>query len=57
MTLQRLLHEMAETAHAVLPLPTYRAGELRTEPVPPVTYRLMADVDPALEQQVFHVPP
>ena len=33
-------------------LPDLR-GEHRAEPVPPETYRLVADVDAALEQQVL----
>ena len=31
-------------------------GEQRTEPVPPEPYRLNADIDTALEQQVFDLP-
>lgn len=30
--------------------------EQRTEPVPPQPHGFVANVDPALEQQVFHVP-
>lgn len=36
--------------------PTSLGGEHWTEPVPPVPHRLMANVDPALEHQVFNVP-
>lgn len=32
------------------------AGKLRTEPVPPKLNRLMADIDTALVQLVFHIP-
>ena len=32
------------------------AGEYRTEPVPPETHRLMADIDAALKQQIFNLP-
>ncbi len=38
------------------PLPTNLASEHRPEPVPPIPHCLMADVDPAIEQQFFHVP-
>ncbi len=31
-------------------------GEHRTEPVPPETYRLVADIDATLEQQIFNLP-
>jgi hypothetical protein len=31
-------------------------GEHRTEPVPPETYRLVADIDAPLEQQIFDLP-
>jgi hypothetical protein len=42
--------------HAANPLPADIAREHRPEPVPPVTHRLVADVDAALEQEVFHIP-
>jgi hypothetical protein len=31
-------------------------GEHRTEPVPPKPHRFVADIDPALEQQIFYLP-
>ena len=33
--------------------PSDLGGKQRTEPVPPETHRLVADIDTALEQQVF----
>jgi hypothetical protein len=45
-----------ETAHPANPLPTDVACEQRAEPVPPLPHRLMADIDPTLEEQVFHIP-
>ena len=45
-----------EAAHAAHPLPPDVAGEQRPEPVPPHPHRLATQVDPALEQQIFHVP-
>src|SRR5437870_4500028 len=47
---------MPEPAHPAYALPSDVTGEHRSEPVPPVPDRLMADVDPALEQQVLDVP-
>ena len=44
------------TPHAADPMSADVAGEQRPEPVPPVAHRLMADVDAALEQQVFYIP-
>ena len=41
---------------AIDPLPLYIRCEKRTEPVPPEPHSLMADIDPALEQQVFNIP-
>ena len=38
------------------PALTDLAGHKRPEPVPPVPYRLVADVDAALMEQVLHVP-
>jgi hypothetical protein len=45
-----------EPAHAADPLPPHLASEHRSDPVPPHSHRLVTDIDPALEQQVFHVP-
>ena len=47
---------MTKTAHAAHPLAPHLAREQRTGPVPPQPHRLMADVDPALEQQILYVP-
>jgi len=47
---------MGKGSHRLNPLAADLAGEHRTEPVPPEPHRLMADVDAALGQQVFHVP-
>ena len=47
---------MAKSPHAADPLPANVACEQRAEPVPSVAHRLVADVDTALEEQVFHVP-
>jgi hypothetical protein len=33
-----------------------RRGEHRTEPIPPEPRRFVADIDPALEQQIFDLP-
>ena len=41
--------------HAIDPLLADICGEHRAEPVPPQPHRLVADVDAALEQQIFHV--
>jgi hypothetical protein len=38
------------------PLPLDLGGEHRTEAVPPMADRLMADVDAALGEQIFDVP-
>ena len=46
---------VAEPPHATDPLTANVACEQRTEPVPPQPDRLVADVDPALEQQILHV--
>ena len=46
---------MAEASHAADPLPPDISREHRTKPVPPQTNGLVADVDPALEQQVFDI--
>ncbi|WP_156361586.1 hypothetical protein [Sphingomonas sp. Leaf67] len=37
------------------PLAADLTGEHWTKPVPPQPHRLMADVDPAFEQQVLHI--
>ena len=42
-------------AHPLDPLPADLGGEHWTEPVPPQPDRLMADIDPALVQQVLDV--
>jgi hypothetical protein len=47
---------LTEAAHAADPLATDVTGKQRTEPVPPVANRLMADVDAAVREQVFNVP-
>jgi hypothetical protein len=47
---------VAKAAHPAHALAANVTGEQRAEPVQPQPDRLMADVDPALEQQVFHVP-
>jgi len=44
-----------EAPHAADPLAPNVRREQQTEPVPPVPHRLMADVDPALEQQVLDI--
>ena len=41
--------------HVLNPLAADLAGEHRAEPVPPQTHRLVADIDPALEQQVLDI--
>ena len=46
---------VVEAEHVADPLTANVAGEQRTKPVPPKRYRLMAGVNPALEQQVLHV--
>jgi hypothetical protein len=47
---------VAEAPHPRHPLPADVAGEHRTEPVPPVPHRLMANVDATLEKKVLDVP-
>ena len=47
---------MGEHAHLPDPLPADLGDEHRTKPVPPQPHRLVADVDTALGQQVFHIP-
>ena len=46
---------MPEPPHRAHPLTADVACEDRAEPVPPLPDRLVADVDPALEQQVLDV--
>ncbi len=45
---------ISQPAH---PLAANVTGRQRAKPVPPQPHHLMPDVDTALEQQVFHVPP
>jgi hypothetical protein len=47
---------MPEAAHPADPLAPDVAGEHGTEPVPPHPHRLVAQVDPALKQEVLDVP-
>lgn len=47
---------VAEAPHAADPLAPDVCREQRPEPVPPEPHRFMADIDPALEQEIFHVP-
>jgi hypothetical protein len=47
---------LAEATHPAHPLATDVARKQWAEPVLPQPYPLMTDVDPALEQQVLHVP-
>ena len=47
---------VSKPSHPAHSLPPNVSCEQRPEPVPPVPHRLMADVDPALEQQVLYVP-
>src|SRR5947209_11943079 len=47
---------LPEPAHAAHPLPANVARKQRAEPVPPVPYRLMTDVDAALVQEILNVP-
>ena len=42
--------------HAVNALPADLGGEHRPEAVPPEPHRLVADINPALGQQIFNVP-
>ena len=46
---------LAENLHAAHPLAPHVGGEERAEPVPPHPHGLVANVDPALEQQVLDV--
>jgi hypothetical protein len=47
---------LPEAFHAADSLAADISGKQRTEPVPPQADGLVADVDPALGQQVFDVP-
>ena len=47
---------MGQGPHPVDPLPADFGGEHRTEALPPEPDRLVADVDPALVQQILDVP-
>lgn len=47
---------MAEAPHPAGPLLADIGSEQRTEPVPPQPHCLVTQIDPALEQQIFHVP-
>src|SRR3954447_22819850 len=47
---------LAEPTHAAHPLPADVTCKQRTEPVPPIAYCLMADVDAALGEQILDVP-
>ena len=47
---------LASTPHLVHPLRPDVGRKHLTEPVPPVPHLLMADVDPALKEQVFNIP-
>ena len=46
---------MAEAAHPAHSLSANVGGEHRAKAVPPKPYRLVTEVDPALEQEVFDV--
>ena len=46
----------ANRAHPFLPFPTDPCREHRPEALPPEPHRLMADLDPALAEQVLHIP-
>src|SRR4051794_36160750 len=47
---------LPEPTHAAHPLPADFTCKQRAEPVPPVAYCLMADIDAALSEKVFDVP-
>jgi hypothetical protein len=47
---------LPEAPHPRDALPANVSCEHRPETVPPMPHRLVADVDAALEQQIFHVP-
>jgi hypothetical protein len=44
------------SAHPTAPFPSDLRGEHRAKSVPPEPNRFVADVDPALVQEIFHVP-
>lgn len=46
----------AEALHPADPLAANVSSEQPPEPVPPETYRRVADVDTSLGQQIFNVP-
>ena len=43
------------TAHSIHPLTPNFSSKHRTNPVPPVTYRVMANLKPTLMQEVLHI--
>ena len=47
---------MAIAPHVAHPLPADIAGQKGLEPVPSLAHGLVANVDAALEQQVFDIP-
>lgn len=47
---------LTKAVHPADPLPTNVTDKQQPEPVPQKPHRLMANIDAALEQQVFHVP-
>jgi hypothetical protein len=47
---------MSKATHSADPLPSDIASEHRADPVPPVSHGFVANVDAALEQQVFDIP-
>jgi len=46
---------VAQAPHLADSLTTDVSREHRPEPVPPMPHRCMADIDPALEQQIHHI--
>jgi hypothetical protein len=52
----KVLLSLSKAAHPADPLPADVGREQRPKPVPPVPHCLVANVDKALKQQVFHVP-
>jgi hypothetical protein len=44
-----------EAPHPGDPLPANVGREHRTEPVPPMAHNFMADIDPALEEEILYV--
>lgn len=47
---------VGEAFHPADPLAPDISSKDRTKPVPPKSNRFMANVDPALEQQIFNIP-